>query len=187
MAIKFSEIKKYLSRVVRLSICFEDGHYDNYTMLADIPEGKYDDLYVFGVGMVDVEFSLDVYSEPKEFPERVSIGRGFFLGCGLEIVLTEKPRDIERCNKEELTFDDLRDYLQIGRNFSIVTKESWEEENYEWNRDIPEKYNDMYVYGIGIEDNPEELFKTLKYGLIDTNLAKKMRIVVSECAKNCTK
>lgn len=29
MAIKYSELSKYISRVEKLSICFEDGHYDN--------------------------------------------------------------------------------------------------------------------------------------------------------------
>ena len=38
----------------------------------------------------------------------------------------------------------------------------------------------MYVYGIGIEDNPRELSKMIQRGIIDTQLAKKMRIVVSE-------
>ena len=69
MAIKFGELKKYLSRVTRLSICFTSGHYDNYLLVSDIPEGKYDDMYVYGVGMTDVEFPLDEYSTPKEFPQ----------------------------------------------------------------------------------------------------------------------
>lgn len=37
-------------------------HYDNYTLVSDIPEGKYDDFYVYGVGMIDVEFPLDAYT-----------------------------------------------------------------------------------------------------------------------------
>lgn len=180
MAIKFGELKKYLSRVVRLSICFEDGHYDNFTMVSDIPDGKYDDLYVYGIGMVDVEFPLDVYSEPKGVPRRTSLEEGYFLGCGLEIVVSEEARNIERSNEKELIFEDLRDYLQIGKNFSVVTKEGWKEENYEWRREIPEKYNRMYVYGIGIEDELQGLLKILKSGIIDSALAKKMRIVVSE-------
>ena len=36
-------------------------HYDNYTLVSDITEGKYDDFYVYGVGMIDVEFPLDAY------------------------------------------------------------------------------------------------------------------------------
>ena len=40
-------------------------HYDNYTLVSDIPEGKYDDFYVYGVGMIDVEFPLDAYDDPS--------------------------------------------------------------------------------------------------------------------------
>lgn len=178
MAIKFCEIKKYLSRVVRLSICFEDGHYDNYTMVSDIPEGKYDDLFVYGIGMIDVEFPLDVYAEPKEFPQKLS--DGFYWGCGLEIAVRKEPRDIDRLDEKELTFGDFRDYLQHSGNFSIVIKEGWEEENYEWREDISESYNDMYVYGIGIEDNPEELLEVTQEWMLDSNYVKKLRIVVSE-------
>lgn len=66
MAITFGEIKQYFARNVRLSICFEDGQYHNYLMGADIPEKKYDRFYVYGIGMADVEFSMDVYSNPQE-------------------------------------------------------------------------------------------------------------------------
>ena len=179
MAIKFGELKKYLSRVVKLSICFEDGHYDNYLKVSDIPEGKYDDLFVFGIGMADVEFPLDVYSEPTE-DWAMQLKDGFTLGCALEVVVHKEPRDIERKNPNELTFGDIRYYLQCGRYFSIVKKEDWSEEDYEWREEISNEYDDMYVYGIGIEDNPRELSKMIQRGIIDTQLAKKMRIVVSE-------
>ncbi len=59
MAITFNEIKQYISRIVRVSICFENGYYDNYTLISDISEGKYEDLFVYGIGMIDVEFTLD--------------------------------------------------------------------------------------------------------------------------------
>ena len=61
MAIKFEELRKYVARNVRLSICFEDGYYHDYLMMSDIPEQKYAGFYIYGVGMVDVEFSRDVY------------------------------------------------------------------------------------------------------------------------------
>lgn len=41
MAIKFEELRKYIARNVRLSICFEDGYYHDYLMMSDIPEQKY--------------------------------------------------------------------------------------------------------------------------------------------------
>ena len=180
MAIKFKEIRKYLSRVERVSVCSEDGHYDNYLLPSDIPEGKYDELFVYGVGMADVEFPLDVYMNPSEFPQQISLRGGFTLGCGLEIVLHEKPRDIERKNIATLTFGDLRNYLQIGRNFSVVTKEDWEEESYEWRHEISEEYDSMYVYGIGLVDNLDEIRKVTHPCLLDSLMNKKMRIVLSE-------
>lgn len=57
MAIKFEELRKYVARNVRLSICLEDGYYHDYLMMSDIPEQKYAGFYIYGVGMVDVEFS----------------------------------------------------------------------------------------------------------------------------------
>ena len=66
MAIQFKEIRQYLARNVRLSICFEDGHYHDYLMVSDIPDEKYDDLYLFGIGTADVEFSRDIYAPPKD-------------------------------------------------------------------------------------------------------------------------
>ena len=66
MAIKFEELRKYVARNVRLSICFEDGYYHDYLMMSDIPEQKYAGFYIYGVGMVDVEFSRDVYTALPE-------------------------------------------------------------------------------------------------------------------------
>lgn len=45
MAIQFKEIRQYLARNARLSICFEDGYYQDYLMVSDIPTEKYKDLY----------------------------------------------------------------------------------------------------------------------------------------------
>jgi len=184
MAIKFKEIKKYISRVVKVSICLDDGYYYDYSLMSDIPEGKYDELFVFGIGMVDVEFPLDVYSEPIEPKRVISKKDGYFIGCGLEIVLQEEARAIKRSNIKELTFGDLRNYLQCGENFSIVRKENWTEENYVWRKDIPEKYNNMYVYGIGIEDDLSGIKRIVHSGFVDSMLGKKMRIVVSESPRD---
>lgn len=49
MAITFRELKQYISRTVRVSICFRDGQYENYTMVSDISGEQYDDLYVHGI------------------------------------------------------------------------------------------------------------------------------------------
>ncbi len=181
MAITFKELKQYISRVVRISVCFTDGHYDNYTLVSDIPEGKYDDFYIYGVGMIDVEFPLDVYTKPcNEMPERISLRDGYFIGCGLEIVVQEEPRDIRRRNNRQMCFGDLREYLQMGRNFSIVRKEDWSSEEYEMRTDIPEEYNKLYVYGIGLEDNFGDISIPQNRRCPDSYLTKRMVIVLSE-------
>ena len=180
MAIKFKEIRRFLARNIRLSICFEDGDYHNYLLISDIPSLEYDELYVYGVGMTDVEFSLDIYSEPDEINREVTIsGRGFTMQPAIEIVLSDKPRDIERNICDNLTFKDLKPYLQIGRWFNIVNKLDWSGESYEYRKNISEKYDSMYVYGIGMENNPdlEETYKELKY---DTHLKKRMVLVLSD-------
>lgn len=179
MAITFQEVRQYISRTVRVSICFEDGHYDNYTLISDIPEGRYENLYVYGIGMIDVEFPLDVYAKPN--PEQPVKRADTFWGCGLEIVLYDTPRaDIARNCEKGLEFGDLRDYLQIGGNFSVVLREGWSSEAYEWRDDIPDKYNGMFVYGIGMEDNPKEMENPRYKNLSETFLVKRMVLVLSE-------
>lgn len=153
MAISFGEIKKYLARNVRLSICFEDMHYHNYLLLSDIPDNKYDNLYVYGVGMTDVEFSKDTYTKPEEQTGIVKVTRDWELKPAIEVVLFEKPREIKRRNEDFLMFKDLKPYLQIGRNFTLRNTKDWSGEEYEYRDEIPEKYDNMYVYGIGMEDN----------------------------------
>ena len=99
MAIKLEEIKKLIQRNVRLSICFLDGHYHNYLLVSDIPSSEYDDFYVYGVGMTDVEFSMDIYSEPEEPNGEVSISMSnLTMQPAIEIVLSDKPRDIGQVN-----------------------------------------------------------------------------------------
>ena len=131
MAIKFKDIRRFLARNIRLSICFLDGQYHNYLLVSDISASEYDELYVYGIGMTDVEFSKDIYSEPEEPNGEVSISMSnLTIQPALEIVLSDKPRNIERNICDNLTFKDLKPYLQVID---------------------PEKYDNMYVYGIGME------------------------------------
>ena len=178
MAITFEEIKQYLARNVRLSICFEDGHYHNYLIVSDIPDQKYERLYVYGIGMVDVEFPKDIYTNPQEPDGIVMASRDDKLEPAIEILLHEESREIERSTDETLVFKDLKSYLQIGKHFSIVNREDWSYETYEYRDDIPEKYDDMYVYGIGMEDNPD-IEKMVKEWENETYLKKRMVIVLS--------
>ena len=180
MAIKFKEIRRFMARNIRLSICFLDGHYHNYLLVSDILSSEYDEFYVYGVGMTDVEFSLDIYSEPDEINGEVNIfGRNFTIQPAIEIVLSDRPRDIERNICDNLTFKDLKSYLQVVGEFNIVNKLGWSDEPYKYREKIPEKYDNMYVYGIGMEDNPglEETYTELKH---DTHLKKRMVLVLSD-------
>lgn len=179
MAIKFEEVKRYLARNVRLSICFEGGYYHDYLMVSDIPDSKYDRLYVYGIGMTDVEFSLDVYVNPQEPQGGMTATRDDTIEPAIEVVLYEAPREIGRSTDEALVFRDLKPYLQRFGYFSVVDRRDWSYEAYELRDEIPEKYDDMYVYGIGMEDNPEidERLKKFRY---DTHMKKRMVIVLSD-------
>lgn len=183
MAIKFKEIRRYLQRNVRLSICFENGHYYDYLMVSDIPKEKYEDLYVYGIGMIDVEFSKDVYSIPKDMAEFTVPRKDRTIEPAIEIVLHEIPRVIERKKEEVLLFKDLKPYLQMGRNFSIVNREDWSYELYEYKDEIPDCFDEMVVYGIGMEDNTDEvdinIQKSIGKRKCDSCLYKRMAIVLS--------
>lgn len=184
MAITFGELKQYISRRIPISICFRDGYYDNYILISDIPEAKYDDFYVYGVGTRDVEFPLDVYKRPAvALTEYIIPAKEVCFECGLEIVLQEQPRYVHRVDARQLCFADLREYLQIGMNFSIVMREDWSAEFYTWKKDIPDQYNNLFVYGIGMEDVSKEdvYFKDMEYDRIrDTQAAKAITVVLAQ-------
>lgn len=187
MAIQFKEIRQYLARNTRLSICFEDGYYHNYLMISDIPAEKYKDLYVYGVGMIDVEFSMDIYVSPKDLDGVITSTNDDTLDPAIEIVLHEAPRDIERKAEDVLLFKDIKTYLQSDRNFAIVNREDWSYEFFEYRREIPDDYDNMFVYGIGMENNTDErdkdLIKIFEKRKLDSYLNKRMVIVLSNTAR----
>ncbi len=187
MAIQFMSIRQYLARNVRLSICFEDGYYHDYLMVSDIPDEKYKDLYVYGVGMVDVEFSRDIYAAPVDMEGVVISTKDDAIKPAIEIVLHNAPRNIERKAEEALLFKDLKPYLQTGRNFAVVNREDWSYEFYEYRNEIPDNYDEMFVYGIGMEDNPDEtdtdILKSLEKRKYGSHLNKRMVIVLSKTAR----
>lgn len=187
MAIQFKEIRQYLARNTRLSICFEDGYYHDYIMISDIPAEKYKDLYVYGIGMVDVEFSMDIYTSPKDLDGVIISSKDDTIEPAIEIVVHEAPRNIERKAEDVLLFQDIKPYLQIGRNFAVVNREDWSYKLFEYRKDIPGDYDDMFVYGIGMEDNFDEsdknIIKVLEKRKYDSYLNKRMVIVLSNTAR----
>lgn len=89
--------------------------------------------------MTDVEFSKDIYSEPEEPNGEVSISMSnLTIQPALEIVLSDKPRNIERNICDNLTFKDLKPYLQVIDEFNIVNKLDWSDESYKYRENIPE-------------------------------------------------
>lgn len=181
MAIQFKEIRQYLARNARLSICFEDGYYQDYLMVSDIPTEKYKDLYVYGIGMVDVEFPKDIYTSSQNLDDAsssIKIKECTFEPA-IDIVLHKIPRDIKRKAEELLLFKDIKPYLQIGRNFAVVNREDWSYRLYEWKRDIPDEYDDKFVFGIGMEDNFDEsdkdIIKALEKRSYDSCMNKRSR------------
>lgn len=187
MAIQFKEIRQYLARNAKLSICFEDGYYHNYLMISDIPAEKYKDLYVYGVGMIDVEFSMDIYVSPKDLDGVITSTNDDTLEPAIEIVLHEAPRDIERKAEDVLLFKDIKPYLQRGRNFAIVNREDGSYKFFEYRREIPDDYDNMFVYGIGMENNTDgrdkDLIKIFEKRKLDSYLNKRMVIVLSNTAR----
>ena len=92
MNIQFKEFKKYVSIIDRVSICMKETlQYDNYRYMRDVPE-KYDDYYLYGVGMIESEFNIDESTLESEWKGK-DIGNGYYLAKCIEIVLCEVPRD----------------------------------------------------------------------------------------------
>lgn len=87
--ITFGELRGYLSRIDRLSICMKETlSYENFVNLQDIPE-SYDSYYVYGIGMIDSEF--------------YKLGKGKYVASGerkdlvllkcIEVMLAMEPKN----------------------------------------------------------------------------------------------
>lgn len=84
----FKELRKYLSLIDRLSICRkETGKYQNYLFLEDVPE-SYDDLYVYGIGMIQSEF----YKAAPHIYKTDGTGDELVLDYCIEVMLSDKPK-----------------------------------------------------------------------------------------------
>lgn len=81
MNLKFKDLRNYVSRIDRISICLKDTlQYENYCCMKDVPD-KYDEYYVYGIGMID--------SEVIEDDKLVDIKPH------LEIMICDKPSQLE--------------------------------------------------------------------------------------------
>lgn len=98
---RFKELRKYISVIDKVSVCMcETLQYENYYYMEQVPE-KYNEFYVYGIGMIDSEFDV-VDAAPIEVKGN-EVGKDKFLSKCIEIMLSEKPReefdDEGRCKK----------------------------------------------------------------------------------------
>lgn len=95
MGIKFEEFRNYVSRTDRISICLEDGSYENFFFIRDVPH-TYDELYLYETGIIESEFPpFENWSgEGPAWEDGIIVSPIEFVSC-LEIVLHKLPREIE--------------------------------------------------------------------------------------------
>lgn len=92
MNLRFKELKKYISVLDRVSICMRETlRYKNYRFLCDVPD-KYDEFYVYGIGMIDSEFDIENPEYMLDVKEKDICKKFYFAKC-IEVVLAEKPRN----------------------------------------------------------------------------------------------
>lgn len=88
---KFKELRKYISQIDKVSICIlETSRYENYLLFKEVPD-KYDDLFVYGIGMITSEF---YEREDGFYSANCGEGKLVFLPC-MEIMLSEENKHVE--------------------------------------------------------------------------------------------
>ncbi len=95
---RFSELRKYISNIDRVSICMKDTlDYENYQFINDVPD-SYNDLYVYGIGRIQSEFPIrEALDEAVKMKYEISedeMDEIIYAEC-IEIMLSEKPRKFE--------------------------------------------------------------------------------------------
>ena len=121
MKMKFKDLKPYISVLDRLSICSRETlMYQNYHCMEEVPD-TYDELYVYGIGMIDSEFLIEGDLRPLEIKDR-EISKKRFLGKCIEIMVSEKPRNEFPL---ECTWNE---YAYAGTRFPLMTEDEEGEE-----------------------------------------------------------
>lgn len=88
--LKFKELRRYISYIDRLSICFKEIlDYETYQFIRDVPE-TFDDYYVYGIGTNDCEF----VTYPDYFNGIRDVGKckSFDVTRCIEILISKTPR-----------------------------------------------------------------------------------------------
>ena len=96
---KFGELRKYISRIDRLSICNKKTlSYENYMFISDVPD-SYDDMFLYGIGRKDSEFRADQAPEVAvklgvDLSSEEGKAEMIYAPC-IEIMLSDEPREEE--------------------------------------------------------------------------------------------
>lgn len=97
--LKFGNLRRYISVIDRISICMHETlQYENYRLIREVPE-LYDDYYVYGVGMIESEFSEndnypDKNTHYKKDESMCAMQVPITLKMCIEIMLAQTPRDM---------------------------------------------------------------------------------------------
>lgn len=97
MAIKFKDIRQYISKIDRVSICMQDTLiYNNYRYIREVPH-SYDECYLYGIGMIESEFKDEFGGmhdqDAGPDAEAGAVERPYqFYSC-IEIMLSRTSRD----------------------------------------------------------------------------------------------
>lgn len=168
MSLRFKDIRNLIARNCRVSICMsKDFSYENYLLISDIPDNRYDDLHIYGIGLIETEFSFDVYADPRKTDVRIDRHNIDFQPA-IEIVLDDHPRSFGNRNDESrITCRDIRPYLDRTRSIEIMHKDDWNGNEYESIRDVTDTYDSDVVYGIGMKTTAEKsTFKGFNHKLV---------------------
>ncbi|MCI8417529.1 MAG: hypothetical protein HFI33_08575 [Lachnospiraceae bacterium] len=86
--IKFGELRNYISRIDRVSVCMKDDFsYENFRYIREVPK-SYDEYQVYGIGQIESEFLI---AEAFSFEiEGRQINKTMFLAPCIEIMLDRK-------------------------------------------------------------------------------------------------
>ena len=95
---KFSELRKYISKIDRVSICMKDTlNYQNYQFINEVPD-SYNDYYVYGIGRIQSEFPIrEALDEAVKMQIKISedvMEEIIYADC-IEIMLSDEPRKFE--------------------------------------------------------------------------------------------
>ena len=160
MSFTFGEIKRFLARDMKLSIKMLKGGYTDYLMVSDIPEGKCDDMIIYGLaGIKYVEFPELGEYVPTSSDELSWMDHK--LDFAYEITLCDQipdydDRDHARTNTENIILKDLRIILPMYGHCSVNCIGEGKEA-FRSSQDIPDTFDNKYLFGLGMEPDKTDI------------------------------